>query len=366
MKAQNLAPICFIFGTRPEIIKIAPVIKECLSQGVPFFTLHTGQHYSENMDSVFWVNLQLPPVNYNLHVGSGSHAVQTAKMLVGIENVLIKEKPGLVLVQGDTNSVLAGALVASKLNIPVGHIEAGLRSYDRTMPEEVNRVIAGVIASLHFAPTNNAKENLLLEGINESKISVTGNTVVDALYQNVDIANSSSEILKILDIQKDMYCLLTVHRAENTDDKTRLTSIIESISEIALKYNYTIIWPMHPRTKKQIESFQLSDRLKCITNLKVIEPVDYFDMITLQSNSRLIITDSGGIQEESCILRVPCITLRNNTERPESIGVGANLLTGTNKEDILKGVSIMLKSKRDWVNPFGDGTASKKIVENIR
>ena len=364
MKKQ-IKPICFVFGTRPEIIKISSVIRECVRTKTPFITLHTGQHYSKNMDAIFWKELNLPALDYNLHTGSGTHVAQALKMMEGIEKILMRKKPRFVLVQGDTNSVLAGALVAVKSQIPIAHIEAGLRSYDRTMPEEVNRILTGSVATLHFAPTIDAKKNLLKEGIEKSKIFVTGNTVVDALFQSLKIAQKKSKILKKLKIEKKDFILTTVHRPDNTDSKLNLSNIIDALGEISLKYKMPIIWPIHPRTKKQIEHFNLSNRLKKIKDLILIEPVGFFDMLILQSKSKLIITDSGGIQEEACILKVPCVTLRYNTERPESVSVKANILAGNNPKDIMKAVDKMLNSKRNWKNPFGDDKASQRIIKAI-
>jgi len=357
----NEKKVCFIFGTRPEIIKIAPIVKECEKNQIPFTLIHTGQHYSENMDSVFLADLNMPPVNYNLAVGSGSHATQTAHMLTAIEETLLREKPAVVVVQGDTNTVLAGALVAAKLHIPVAHVEAGLRSYDRTMPEEINRIMTGSVATLHFAPTEKSKENLLREGVDESTVYVTGNSIVDVMYENRSQAKRKSRIRRKLDLKKP-YALVTLHRAENTDNKHRLQQILQALKAIAETHDLTLVWPMHPRAKKQIETFGLTHLLNAIPQAYIIEPVKFFDMIALQLGSKLIITDSGGVQEEACILQVPCVTLRTSTERPESMDVGANVLAGYDPETIQSAVAHMLSTTCDWVNPFGDGTAAKQIV----
>jgi len=358
----NEKKVCFIFGTRPEIIKIAPIVRECVKNFIPITLIHTGQHYSEDMDSIFLADLEMPPVDYNLRVGSGSHAVQTAGMITAIEETLLREKPAVVVVQGDTNSVLAGAIVAAKLQIPVAHVEAGLRSYDRTMPEEINRIMTGSVATLHFAPTETSKRNLLREGVDESTVYVTGNSIVDVIYQNKVLAETRSTIREKLNLSKP-FVLVTVHRAENTDNKDRLEQIIRALKSIAITHNVTLVWPMHPRTKKQIDIFRLTKLLKTIGDAHIIEPVNFFDMMALQLNSKLIITDSGGVQEEACILGVPCVTLRTSTERPESIDVGANMLAGFDRETIKMAVAHMLESSCDWVNPFGDGTSSKQMVK---
>jgi len=362
---KSRQPICFIFGTRPEIIKISPLINECLQTNTPFITIHTGQHYSENMDQVFWQNLALPPVTYNLQVGSGTHGAQTARMLEGIEKLLIKEKPRLVIVQGDTNSVLAGSIAAAKLDIPIAHVEAGLRSYDRKMPEEINRVIAGTIASMHFVPTSQARENLLKEGINNSQIYLTGNTIVDALYRNRQLAKNKSKILSTLQLKKNSYMLVTVHRPENSDSQKNMKNIILALATITNTHKTQLIWPIHPRTKKQVEMFGLEPMMMKINNLTIIDPVGFFDMIQLLTHSQLVITDSGGIQEEACILGIPCVTLRKNTERPESVSVGANILAGSTTPKIVSAVSKMLSKHQTWQNPFGDGTAAQKIMDAI-
>ncbi len=348
---------CLILGTRPEIIKLAPVMRELVRQQADFFILHTGQHYSYNLDKIFFEQLELPQPKYNLDVGSGSHAEETAKMLIGIEKLLISEKPDFVLVQGDTNSVLAGALGAAKLGIKVGHIEAGLRSYDRSMPEEINRVLTDHIADHLYAPTLKSKEILLGEGIPEERIFVTGNTIVDAVYQNREIAQEKGNALKL---KPKEYFIVTLHRQENVDHKLRLASILEGLNRIAGEFRLPVVYPIHPRTRKRLKEFALSPQ-----NLTVIDPLDYLGFLQLESQAKLILTDSGGVQEEACILRVPCVTLRDNTERPETLEVGANILAGASPAKILECVEIMLRRDRNWLNPFGDGTAAEKIVQIV-
>jgi UDP-N-acetylglucosamine 2-epimerase (non-hydrolysing) len=348
-----------VLGTRPEIIKMAPVINELKRRAVDFFILHTGQHYSYNLDRVFFEQLRLPEPRYNLEAGSGTHAAETARMLVGIEGVLVKEKPDVVLVEGDTNSVLAGALAAAKMGIRVGHIEAGLRSYDRRMPEEINRILADHISDFLFAPTPGARDILLGEGIDKDKISVTGNTVVDAVRENLALAQARGDVLADLKIKPKEYFLVTLHRQENVDDDARFTSILRGLEALSTELKMNILYPVHPRARKKLTAMGLSPRLT------LIEPVDYLAFLVLESHARLILTDSGGVQEEACILGVPCVTLRDNTERPETVAVGANVLAGAAPEKILNSARQMLRVTRRWDNPFGDGRAAGRIVDAV-
>jgi len=350
--------IAIVVGTRPEIIKMAPVIKELEKGREDYFILHTGQHYSYNLDRVFFEQLRLPPTKYNLEVGSGSHAQQTAKILIGVENVLREERPDIVLVEGDTNSVLAGALAASKLHVKVGHVEAGLRSYDRRMPEEINRALTDHCSDYLFAPTKKAKAILQGEGIPDGKIFVTGNTIVDAVYQNLEIARETENSLDDLNLTPREYFLVTLHRPENVDDSARLASILDGLSKVATEFHFPVVYPIHPRSRKMMTEFNLEPR-----NLTLIEPVDFLGFLQLESNARLVLTDSGGVQEEACILNIPCVTLRDNTERPETIEVGANILAGASADKILECAQLMLGRQNRWANPFGDGKAGKRIVE---
>ena len=354
--------ISIILGTRPEIIKMSPVIRELENKGLDYFILHTGQHYSYNLDKIFFEDLELSEPKYNLDVGSGTHAEETGKTLMGIEKVLKEEKPDVVLVEGDTNTVLAGALAASKLHIKVGHVEAGLRSYDRTMPEEINRVLTDHISNYLFAPTGKAKENLLREGIEEDKIFVTGNTIVDAVYQNLEIARRKADILKKLNLNPEEYFLVTVHRQENVDVKERLKGILEGLRLLYCRFGLPIIYPIHPRAMKRIKEFGL----EVPKGVELTEPLGFLEFLQLEANAKLVLTDSGGVQEETCILNVPCVTLRDNTERPETLEVGSNVLVGVNQNKILKGVNTMLIKERDWNNPFGDRKAGERIVEIIK
>ncbi len=351
--------IAIILGTRPEIVKMSSIIRECEKRHMDYFIIHTGQHYSYNMDKVFFEQLNLPETRYNLDVGSGMHGEQTAIMISGIENILIKEKPDIVLVEGDTNTVLAGALAACKLNIKVGHVEAGLRSYDRQMPEEINRILTDHCSDYLFAPTEKSKEILLKEGISEKKIFVVGNTIVDAIYQNLKL--SKDDMMKNLGLRRKEYILVTIHRQENVDNEKRFRNIIEGIELISKEFNLPIIYPIHPRSMKMMIKFGLNIN----GNIRLAEPLDYLNFLQLESNARIILTDSGGIQEESCILKVPCVTLRENTERPETLDVGSNILAGTKSEQILECVKKMISGENSWKNPFGNGDTSKKIIEVI-
>jgi len=350
--------ISIILGTRPEIIKMSPIIWECQKSNLDYFILHTNQHYSENLDRIFFEELDLPLPKYNLKVGSGSQAEQTGKILIGIEKILMKEKPDIVLIEGDTNTVLAGALAATKLHIKIGHIEAGLRSYFREMPEEVNRVLTDHISDFLFVPTKKAKEILIGEGILKKKIFITGNTIVDVVYQNLKLAEGKSKILEMLNIKERNYFLVTAHRSENVDKKERIKGILKGLELVSKRFKLPIIYPIHPRAEKMIKKF----KLKVSRGVRLIKPVGYLDFLKLEVNARLILTDSGGVQEEACILKVPCVTLRDNTERPETIDVGSNLLVGANPQKILKSSLKMLKQKRNWKNPFGQGNASEQII----
>lgn len=354
--------VSVILGTRPEIIKMSPIIRHLKEKSLDCFILHTGQHYSYEMDRIFFQELELPDADYNLEVGSGTHARQTGKMLSEIENVLLQEKPDAVLVQGDTNTVLAGALAASKLGIKVGHVEAGLRSFDRTMPEEVNRVVADHLSDYLFAPTITAQQNLLREGISDDKIFVCGNTVVDALFQNIGISESKLSVLDGLSLRKEGYFLVTAHRQENVDNKDRLKDIIHGLMHLHQQYGLPIIFAAHPRTMKRMAEFNIT----LPDGIRTIEPPGYLEFLQLEKNAKLVLTDSGGVQEETCILKVPCVTLRNNTERPETIDVGSNTLVGTDPSKILNGVNAMINKPRNWINPFGDGTASEKIISALK
>ncbi|OQX70742.1 UDP-N-acetylglucosamine 2-epimerase (non-hydrolyzing) [Candidatus Parcubacteria bacterium 4484_255] len=354
--------ICIILGTRPEIIKMSPIIRNAKKLALSYFILHTNQHYLENLDKIFFDELKLPMPKYNLKIGSGTHAEQTGKALMGIEKILVRENPDIVLVEGDTNTVLAGALVAVKLHIKVGHVEAGLRSYFRKMPEEINRILTDHCSDYLFVPTQKEKTILLNEGIPLKKIFVVGNTIVDAVKQNLEVAREGSMILRELNLEKGEYFLVTVHRQENTDEKKRLLGILNGLSLISEKFNLPVIFPIHPRTYKQIKKIGL----KISEKLRLVEPIGFLDFLQLEANAKLILTDSGGVQEEACILKIPCLTLRDNTERPETIKIGANILAGTESDKILRLADKIMKKSDCWENPFGDGKSAEKILNILR
>lgn len=353
--------IALILGTRPEIIKLAPVIHACESRSIPCTVIHTGQHYSDTLDSVFFDQLGLPEPEYNIGVGSEDHGKQTGEMLIGIEQVLQERTPETVLVQGDTNSVLAGALAASKMDVTLGHVEAGLRSDDREMPEETNRVLADHAADRCFAPTEESKQNLLAEGIPEDRIEVTGNTVVDALEQNKTIAREQTTVLQNLGLEEGEYMLMTLHRAENVDDPERFRALLFSASRAGDSHDMPVVYPIHPRARSRIEEFDIA----VPEPIRLVDPQEYLEFVRLEEAAAVILTDSGGVQEEACILGTPCVTLRDSTERPETLDVGANVLAGPDPAAVLACVDEMIEKTGDWENPFGDGTASERILQAV-
>lgn len=362
--------LCFIYGTRPEIIKLSPLIRLCEEKKVPFFCIHTGQHYSYEMDKGFFKELQLSSPEYKLHIRSKAPYMQgyhTGRMLITIEKVLLKEMPYCVIVQGDTNSALAGALTAEKISktkdytgfhVRVAHVEAGLRSFDRTMPEETNRFIADHLSDFLFVPTAKEKEILLKERVPGSWIYITGNTIVDAVKQCFALAKQNSSILKNLGLEKNSYVLLTLHRQENVDSKKIFTNILRGLSIVSRRLKLPIIFSMHPRTAKMIKKF----KLKMPKSISVIAPTGFRDFLWLEANAALVMTDSGGVQEETCILKVPCVTLRDSTERPETVAVGSNIIAGRDPEGIVRASTKMFKSKREHRNPLGDGKTAQRIL----
>ncbi len=364
--------IATILGTRPEIIKMAPIIAEISKRGIDQIVLHTGQHYDKEMSDNFFRDLEIPAPDYNIHVGSGTHGRQTGRMMEGIEEILMEEKPDIVLVQGDTNAVLAGALVCAKLHIAVGHVEAGLRSFDLTMPEEINRKVADICSAMYFIPTEQSAINLLAEGFSRKDLIITGNTVVDACFRHLEIAEKrgfEEESLKDLDIDNmDNILTLTMHRAENVDVKERVTNIIEALKELS---DMNIIFPIHPRTRHTLENFGLFDELNDMDHVHIVKPIGYLDFLLLTSKSTLILTDSGGLQEEAITLDVPALTLRYNTERPETVTAGGNILVGSNKQAILENANKILNDKefaekmKNAENPYGQGDAAERTVDAI-
>lgn len=372
--------IVTILGARPQFIKAAAVSraietfnrssKAGSKKRIREILVHTGQHYDYLMDRVFFEELRLPKPDYHLGAGSGSHAVQTGRMLEGVERVLEKDKPDITIVYGDTNSTLAGALTAAKLNIPVGHVEAGLRSYRRSMPEETNRLLADHLSTLLFCPTAQAVQNLSKEGIRNGDKAVVEN-VGDVMYDSIlyysQIAEKKSTILHHLNlfnpqsaIGNPRYYLATLHRAENTDNPSRLKSILRALKEIGK--DFPVILPLHPRTKKMMG---MQGLIKEVKGIQLIDPVSYLDMLKLEKQARVILTDSGGVQKEAYWFRVPCVTLRDETEWMETIQGGWNVLAGARTKKIIEEVRHKAERKPapGGKGIFGDGKASEKIVQ---
>ncbi|MHA1354969.1 MAG: non-hydrolyzing UDP-N-acetylglucosamine 2-epimerase [Candidatus Heimdallarchaeota archaeon] len=358
------------FGTRPEMTKLAPIIRKVKQFKMKSILIHSGQHYSTNLSLEILEDLDIKNIDENLGVGSGSHGIQTAKMLERYEEVVLKYQPDIVLALGDTNSVVAASLVCAKLNVPFGHIEAGIRSFDMTMPEEINRRIAAVNASLHFTPSKQATLNLYYEGINPENIYFTGNTAIDATIEHKEIAEKKSNILDKLEIPKDKAIItLTMHRAGNVDKKDNLENLYSALKSLN---NYTFVFPVHPRTMNKMKEFGLLEKFNKLDNVILTESIGYIDFLKLMQESTIIMTDSGGLQEEAIVLKKPCITLRTNTERPETVQLGVNFLVGTDTDRIIQTVNEIASTEKvlkllDSIeNPYGDGTASKKILEIIK
>lgn len=351
--------IAVLVGTRPELIKMAPALRRLQERNIQNIFIHSDQHYSHDMDEQIIKDLKLKEPDFHLEVGSGTHAVQTGRIMEGVEKILLKTKPEILVVHGDTNTTLGGALTAKKLHIPVAHVEAGLRSFDYKMPEEINRILTDRISDILFAPTKIARDNLLKEGIDSKLIVLTGNTVVDALKDHIVFAKNS-KILNKLKVKKDGYILVTAHRPENVDDENRLKKLIELLEYGCKLLNKTMIWPIHPRTKKQIEKY----KMKLSPKIRTIDPVGYIDMLSLMNNASFIFTDSGGIQEEAYILKKPLITLRDSTERPETLS--ANFIVDLDKEKLKEAVRDFQGGKVSWKkDAFGLGNASKIIVDTL-
>ncbi|MBI2106988.1 UDP-N-acetylglucosamine 2-epimerase (non-hydrolyzing) [Candidatus Woesearchaeota archaeon] len=351
--------IISVVGTRPNFVKIASFIKETSKHNdIQNILVHTGQHYDEKMSESFFRELSIPKPDINLGIGSGSHAEQTAKIMIEFEKVLLKESPDLVVVVGDVNSTLACALTASKLNVKVAHIEAGLRSFDRAMPEEINRLLVDKISDYLFITERDAEKNLLNENIEKSKIFFVGNLMIDTLLMHKEKASNLKPILN------EDYAVLTLHRPSNVDSKDSLKNLLEIINEIQLKLK--ILWPIHPRTKQKIESFNLN--INEMKNLTIIEPLGYLEFMNAVMNSKFVLTDSGGIQEETTVLNIPCITLRENTERPITCENGTNYLTGIDKEIVINTVNEIFKNnKKEYRGiELWDGKAAERIVSILK
>ena len=371
--------IACVVGARPNFMKIAPILSAMKNypQLQPIL-VHTGQHYDYEMSGVFFEDLNIPEPDIHLGVGSGSHSVQTAKIMIEFEKVVLEHQPDLVLVVGDVNSTLACALVAAKYrkpseapgvgerseHIPVAHVEAGIRSFDKSMPEEINRILTDAVSGYLFVPTEHGCANLRKEGIPEEKIFLVGDVMIDTLLKYKDKA-AATPILAELGLQKGNYALMTMHRPHNVDIKENLIKILNAIQEIQSKIK--IVFPMHPRTRSRIEEFQLSEKLSDMKNLIVIEPIGYLRFLNLMMNSKFVLTDSGGMQEETTVLNIPCLTLRENTERPETIDEGTNTLVGNDTQRIIEESFKILKrqGKTGSYPELWDGRASERIVETL-
>ena len=358
--------IVHVVGARPNFMKIAPVMKAIAAAGFSEQRLvHTGQHYDASMSDVFFTDLGLPRPDIFLGVGSGSHAEQTAKVLVGFEKVCLDEKPDMVVVAGDVNSTLAAALVSAKLLIPVAHVEAGLRSWDMTMPEEVNRILVDRISDLLLTPSPDGDENLLREGLPKERIHLVGNVMIDSLLSHLDHARGL-RVPEQMGLTPGNYAVLTLHRASNVDDRAVLDGLLSAIERI--QEHLPLVFPIHPRTRKQIEAFGFGDRLKAMTGVKLCEPLGYLEFLGLTSQAKLVLTDSGGLQEETTALGIPCLTLRENTERPVTVTEGTNTVVGTDRDTIIREAEKALsgEGKGGRVPRLWDGKASERIADVIR
>jgi UDP-N-acetylglucosamine 2-epimerase len=366
VKAIKVMPIV---GVRPQIIKSAPLLHLLdEDEEVTLQLIHSGQHYDFEMSKVFFNELDLPDPLHNLGVGSGSHAAQTGRLMERAEKIICELKPDVVMVFGDANTTLAGALAAIKMHVPVCHVEAGLRSYDMSMPEEVNRVLTDHCSQLLCAPTSEAFNNLKKEGVKENSILLSGDTMYDAILQHKgDIEKST--IVKDLGLTEEIYVVMTLHRPENVDNAERLKKIVSAIVDLE---EVKMVFPIHPRTKRRLRNAKLGKVLKRATNVMSTEPLGYFDMLSLMKNSVAVLTDSGGMQKEAFLLHVPCVTLRYNTEWVETVKLEANKLVGAESKRILMETRKILENRdikmklESLPNPYGDGKASHKIVKDLK
>jgi UDP-N-acetylglucosamine 2-epimerase (non-hydrolysing) len=349
-------------------MKIAPIMREMKRRETDFLPLlvHTGQHYDQAMSDSFFTDLGIPKPDYHLEIGSASHTVQTARIMMAFEPVVLEEKPDWVLVVGDVNSTIACALVCAKLGVKVAHVEAGLRSRDRTMPEEINRILTDQISELLLTTSPDADENLKAEGIAENKIRFVGNVMIDSLFYSLKLAENST-VREDLSLTEKDYAVLTLHRPSNVDEPETFSGLLDAVCEISQKI--PIVFPAHPRTKARISEFGFAEKIEN-SNLKLIEPLGYLDFMRLYSGARLVLTDSGGLQEETTALSIPCLTLRENTERPVTISMGTNRLVGTNPEKI-KQVAVEVLSGKEFMTdkkipPLWDGKAAERICDALQ
>mgnify|MGYP000944954048 FL=1 len=374
--------IVTIIGARPQIIKAAALsraIKNRFSDSITEIIVHTGQHYDTNMSSVFFDELNIPQPNYNLNVGSGNHGKQTAKMIEGIEEILVAEKPNAIVLYGDTNSTLAGAIAASKIHINVVHIEAGLRSFNKQMPEEVNRIMCDHVSTLLFTPTKTGFDNLIKEGfktenvapyhIDNPKVYHSGDVMYDNSLHFMEIANKKDTILSKHKLEKNNFILATIHRNNNTDEPERLSAIFEALNELTEKYTIDIVIPLHPRTQSLLQknlSEQLYTKITNNSKIKIIEPTSFLEMIVLESNCKLVATDSGGVQKEAFYFKKPCIIFRKETEWVEIVNCGAAILVDANKDAVLNAYkNFESKKNQEYPQLFGDGKSAEFMCEEM-
>jgi UDP-GlcNAc3NAcA epimerase len=350
-----------VVGARPQFVKAGVVSRALAAEGIEEILVHTGQHYDAAMSDVFFEELQIPSPAHHLGIGSGLHGSQTGRMLEAIESVLLETKPDRLLVYGDTNSTLAGALAASKLHIPIDHVEAGLRSFNRTMPEEINRIVTDHVASLLFAPTETSVTNLLHEGINGEQVIRSGDVMYDATLAAAEMAERTSTALEDLAIKPKEFILATIHRADNTDDPKLLRTIFDGLAEAA--NTLPVVLPLHPRTRASLEREGLLER--AIEKFTLTEPKGYMDMTHLEASASLIATDSGGVQKEAFFHQVPCVTLRSETEWVELVDLGWNTVCNPASDPIPETILAQIGTRGEQASPYGDGNASSKIAAAI-
>jgi len=360
-----MVKIINVVGARPNFMKIAPIVEEMARRPqIEQLLVHTGQHYTATMSDLFFADLGIPLPDINLGVGSATATQQIAGIMIEFEKVINQRRPDWVVVVGDVNSTMACALVCSRMGVKLAHVEAGLRSFDRQMPEEINRVVTDALADLLLTPSRDADENLKREGIDAARIRLVGNVMIDTLFKHLPRAEKST-ILQDLGLEPRAYCVLTLHRPSNVDNESTLRGILSAIGEI--QEQLPVIFPIHPRTRARVAEFGLEAELERMKRLKVIEPLGYLDFLRLYSNSRLVMTDSGGIQEETTVLGIPCLTLRHNTERPITVTEGTNRVIGSRKEDIVREAMASLNSNNSRARKpeLWDGRAAARIVDAI-
>jgi UDP-N-acetylglucosamine 2-epimerase (non-hydrolysing) len=349
-----------VVGARPNFVKAGPVLAECARRGIEQLVVHTGQHYDDAMSSIFFRELGLPSPDVNLEVGSGSHAEQTAQVMVRLEPIIVQQRPDWVVVYGDVNSTIAAALVCAKLGTSLAHVEAGLRSFDRTMPEEVNRVVTDQLADLLLTPSADANENLAREGVDPRRVRLVGNVMIDTLVSCLPAARERAAAA-----QRDRYALVTLHRPSNVDDDVTLGRLMEAILRVSRRL--PVIFPVHPRTRQRLERLPIGATVRAASNVELSEPLGYLDFLGLEEAASAVITDSGGIQEETTFLGVPCFTLRENTERPVTVSLGSNTLIGYDYARLERELDSLLDRgpRRSQVPPLWDGRTAGRIADAL-